>query len=727
MSDLYCGSSDGFGYLVDGYIDYSREVISGRAIPDLRDGLKPVNRRILYSAYQNRKNKDFQKCAVFVSDAMKLHPHGDSSVYGAFVLMTEPNGSWNMPVFEGMGNLGHVYSSMPPAAYRYPKARLNDMSDEYFKEKEVMDLVPAEEGVGVEPVVLCPTYPAVLVNGTSGIAVSVGTRIPSFNFGDVLDMTIKYIRNGYLEVNDIIYPDFPTGGILVKKDSEVAKIMATGVGKLKIRAHVEIVGKEIIVSQVPYGKTFESIVKLVNDAEIQGISSVMNLTDRNSDGQVVITCKTKKVVNYVLMELYRKNILQSTYASNILVTMDGKPLMLGVHGVIAKWVEWREEVLRKKFTLQIQGIDSEMETLGYFIRLVNNEEWKDTYVAKATKVSKAAADAYLKEIFEGIPQEVCNWINERSVSAFNHGGRYANRYESLLQSRKYYEDCLAHPDKYIINELEELKKSKAGMYDRKTVVSNLDYRFSKVSSTEEVEDDSYCIYTLRKDGFLMKSREPRVPKDETIRVFEGAANSVLVGFDNFGRVLRISGTEIPFTASDENGVYLPKLFEATFEESYKVLYMGILDGSKRMLVYRDGYVGFLDTSEWVGKKVVRYTNNGVCTAVMDKLLQVYEEDEIPQCLILADDSDGKVKLGIVDTSEIPERGRLSRAKVLGGTGINTKYIKGCPYMTAMTFVKSADKYVGNLKKVTAKDFIGDPSELEDGAYLELCKDLGKAV
>ena len=112
---------------------------------------------------------------------------------------------------------------------------------------------------------------------------------------------------------------------------------------------------------------------------------------------------------------------------------------------------------------------------------------------------------------------------------------------------------------------------------------------------------------------------------------------------------------------------------------------------------------------------------------MDKLLQVYEEGEIPQCLILADDSDGKVKLGIVDTSEIPERGRLSRAKVLGGTGINTKYIKGCPYMTAMTFVKSADKYVGNLKKVTAKDFIGDPSELEDGEYLELCKDLGKAV
>lgn len=722
MSDLYYGSSDGFKALTEGYIDYSHEVISGRAIPDLRDGLKPVTRRILYSAYSNKK-KDFQKCAVFVADAMKLHPHGDSSVYGAFTLMTDSNGSWNMPVFQGMGNLGHVYSSNPPAAYRYPKARLNANSEDFFNEKEVIDFVPAEEGVGMEPVVLCPNYPTVLVNGTSGIAVSVGTRIPAFNFGDVCDLTIKYIQNGKLDINDIIYPDFPTGGVLVKTDSEVAKIMATGVGKLKVRAHVEIEGKEIIVTEVPYGKTFEGIKKLVDEADIQGISSAMNLTDRNSNGQLVITCKTKKIVNYVLMELYRKNILQSTYPANILVTMDGKPLMLGVHGIIEKWVAWRKEVLKKKFQLELNNIASELQTLDYFIRLVGDEVWKDTYVAKATKVSRAAADQYLHEIFLDIPDGVCTWINGRAISAFNRGGQYQKRYNDLIDSKKYFNNCLNHPEEYIVKELENLKRTKDGEYERKTFVSNVDYRFSKVTASEEIEDDSYCIYTLRKDGFLMKTREVREDVTDVINIFEGQANSVLVGFDNFGRVLRISGTEVPFTGYGENGVYLPKMFDASFEERYKVLYMGILDGKRRMLVYRDGYIGFLDTAEWVGKKVVRYVGNGVCTAVMDKLLQIYEEDNIPQCLILADDSGKNLKLGIVDTAEVPVRSRTSRAKVFAGTDINTKYIKEDTYIGIRTYLKDADKFVGNLRKASAKDFIGNPSEMEDGFYLDMCKDL----
>lgn len=722
MSDLYYGSSDGFKALTDGYIDYSHEVISGRAIPDLRDGLKPVTRRILYSAYINKK-KDFQKCAVFVADAMKLHPHGDSSVYGAFTLMTDSNGSWNMPVFQGMGNLGHVYSSNPPAAYRYPKARLNANAEDFFNEKDVIDFVPAEEGVGMEPVVLCPNYPTVLVNGTSGIAVSVGTRIPAFNFGDVCDLTIKHIKKGKLDIDDIIYPDFPTGGVLVKTDSEVAKIMATGVGKLKVRAHVEIEGKEIVVTEVPFGKTFEGIKKLVDEADIQGIASAMNLTDRNSNGQLVITCKTKKIVNYVLMELYRKNILQSTYPANILVTMDGKPLMLGVHGIIAKWVTWRKEVLKKQFQLELNNIASELQTLDYFIRLVSNEEWKDTYVSKATKVSRASADQYLHEIFPDIPDGVCTWINGRAISAFNRGGQYQKRYSELNESKKYFNNCLKHPEEYIVKELEGLKKSKAGEYERKTFVSNVDYRFSKVTASEEIEDDSYCIYTLMKDGYLIKSREIREEGENVISIFEGQANSVLIGFDNFGRVLRISGTEIPFTGYGENGVYLPKLFDASFEEKYKVLYMGILDGKRRMLVYRDGFIGFLDTSEWVGKKVVRYVGNGVCTAVMDKLLQVYEEDEIPQCVILADDTGKNLKLGIVDTSEVPMRSRTSRAKVFGGTDINTKYIKGTDYMGVRLYLRDADKFVGNLKKATANDFLGDPSEMEDGFYLEMCRDL----
>lgn len=721
-NELYNGSSEGFSFLVDGYLDYSKEVIARRAIPDLRDGLKPVQRRILYSAKINDK-KCFQKCAVFVADAMKLHPHGDSSVYGSFVNMVSSNGSWNYPVFDGMGNLGKVYSSNPPAAYRYPKAKLNDNSEEFFKEKNIFNLVQSEEGDGVEPDILYPTFPNVLVNGTSGIAVSVGTRIPSFNFGDVLDLTMKYIRNGKLDpVKDIIYPDFPTGGVLVKTDSEVAKIMATGLGKLKIRANVEIKGNEIIVTEVPYGKTVEGIVKAINSADIKDIKTAMNLTGNNSDGKVIVVCKSKRVVDFVLLELYRKGILQNTFASNILVINDGKPYILGVHGIVEEWVKFRRSVILKKFDTELQNINGELIILDYFMRLINNPEWRDTYVAKATKVSKKDADVYLHEIFPDIPEEVCDWINGRAISAFNNGGRYSKRFDDLSEYKTYCTDMYNNPDKYILNELEELKKRKKGTYERKTIISNTDYKFSKITESDAIEDCSPCVYTLTSEGLLYKTREVINIKD-TICQFKGQANSVLAGFDNYGRVLRISGTEIPFTMIGQEGTYLPKVFEADFQDDYCILYMGLCDGTKKMLVYRDGYVGFFDTSEWVDKKVVKVSSKGVCLAVMDKLLEIYEEDEIPQCLVLADDTGKKVKVGIVDTNSIPVRSRTSRAKVFNGTGINTHYIKGMSYIDVRSYIKDPDNYLGKLTKVNDATFIGDPSELLDGKYLEYCQDI----
>lgn len=722
QNEIYNGVSDGFSFLVDGYMDYSKEVIARRAIPDLRDGLKPVQRRIMYAAKLADKGV-MQKCATFVADSMKLHPHGDSSVYGAFVLMTDVNGSWNVPVIKGMGNLGKVDSKNPPAAYRYPKAMLHENAKEYFKEKDIFDLVQSEEGDGVEPVVLYPSYPAVLVNGTAGIAVSVGTRIPSFNFIDVLEMTKKFIKQGKLDpVQDIIYPDFPTGGILVKTDSEVAKIMATGLGKLKIRAKVEINGNEIIVKEVPYGKTVEGIVEQVEAADMREIKSVMNLMGNNSNGKVVIQCRSKRVVEWVLLELYRRNILQNYYASNILVINDGKPYIYGVHKIVEEWVKFRRSVILKKFKHELDGLSSELQILDYFIRLISNPEWRDIYVQKATKVSKKDADVYLHDIFSDIPQDVCDWINGRAISAFNNGGRYMNRYSDLSKYKEYCDDMYAHPDKYILSELDELIQKNKSSYPRKTFISNTDYKFSKIAETEGIEDDSPCVYTLTVDGFLFKTRDTVSLNTEVMNQFRGQANSVLVGFDKFGRVLRLSGSEVPFTAPGSNGLYLPKVFDASFQEDYRILYMGICDGTKRMLVYRDGFVGFFDTSEWVGKKVVKVISKGVCLAVMDKLLEVYEEADIPQCLILADDSGKKVKLGILHPDEIPVRGRTSRAKVFNGKNINTKYIKGCTYFDLASYIKDPDRFFNKLTKVDDDTFLGDTEEMLDGKYLEYCLD-----
>lgn len=723
MSNVYNGTSDSFDFLVDCYMDYGKEVICRRALPDVRDGQKKVNRRIIYSAYINRKPTK-QKCIPFVADAVKLHPHGDQAVYGAFTLMTDENGSYNMPLFEGLGNLGKVYASRRPADMRYPKAKVNENLEEFFfREKDVMHLVPAEEGEGVEPEVLNAIFPIVLVNGTMGIAVSVGTKIPSFNFGDVLDLTIKYLQNGKLEVSDCIVPDFPTGGILVKNDAEIAKIMTTGKGKLKIRAKVEIDGNQILVKEVPYGKTIEGIKSLIDGSGIKEVQYCTIIEGRNAPALMAIKCRSKKVVDYVLKELYRRNILQNVFASNIIVTEKEVPYILGVHKIIERWTAWRIEVLKEKFIKLLGSIDSELSVLDYFIRLISNPEWKKEYTQRALYNTKADASEYLLSIFPDIPESTCEWIWGRSISAFNNGGRYAKRLEELKESQKYYNNSLAHPDLYIINELEDLKKFKAGQYERKTQVTYTDYKFSKMYNTDELEDESYCVWSLRKDGFLMKTRDfqkDKFEEGEILTECEGQANSILIGFDNFGRILRVIGSEIPFTAYGENGVYMPKYFDASFQEDYRVLYLGLLDGTKRMLVYRDGYIGFFDTAEYYGKKNIKCISNGVCLAVYDKLLEVYEERDIPQQILLANVINEDVYLGVATIDGLQERSRLSRTKVFPGK-IDTPYLKEFNGMEIYNFIEKPEEYMGKVKKFKHR-FFGNPSDVRDGMYLDICKD-----
>ena len=227
-----------------------------------------------------------------------------------------------------------------------------------------------------------------------------------------------------------------------------------------------------------------------------------------------------------------------------------------------------------------------------------------------------------------------------------------------------------------------------------------------------------------KSGFLTKDRYKRTG-DDVFAVIPAQANSILIGFDNYGRVLRVVGSEIPFTGSD-NGVYLPKYFgvESEVEQQfdYRILYLGLLDGSKKTLVYRDGYIGFFDTSEFLGKKNIKIVANGVCTAVRDQLLEIYEEDEVPEYLLLADDTSDKIKLGVVVMNTVPERSRTSRAKVLSGNNINTKYLKGFYGLGLAQFIENPDAYIGKLK-VFKGEWYGEPEEVEDGFYLEYCKDI----
>lgn len=723
LSSLYNGPSDGVDGVVNGYVDYAEEIIIRRAIPDLRDGQKRVTRRILYSA-DKHKTGYLRKCIPVVGDATALHPHGDGSVYGALCLMTDENGSCNVPLFHGMGNLGKSYG-VKPAAMRYPKVMINDYAlNDLFKDKIAMDLVQSEEGDGEEPKVLNAVYPIVLVNGASGIAVATGTRMPSFNLIDVLNLTIKYVKTKDLSYEDIIIPDFPTGGVLVCDKKEITKIVLTGKGKLKIRAKVEIVGSEIQVKELPYGKSVVGVVKAINErkGEINGLVSAIQTMGRDSDALLTITCRSKRVVEDVLLKLYQSNILQNFFSSNILVINDDKPEILGVHGIIERWYTWRCKVLEKKFNLLINGIQEEKLRIKWFIDIVNNPELKENFVLTMARKGKKAAVELLLDTYPDIPNEVINWITGISITSFHTGGSYATRYQNLCDNEEEWKNNLADLDSYIIDELSQLVVERQKDFPRKMEVSYKDYKFSKISESTEIEDDSYCVYTLKKDGFLSKTRS--FVSGGNLFEIEAYANSVLIGFDNYGRLLRVIGKEIPFTGYDESGVYLPKYFGAEDipeEFDYKILYLCLLDGSKKTLVYRDGYIGFFDTSEYLGKKNIRVVSTGVCPAVNDKLLHVFEEDETPDMLMLADDSRDKLKIGIVILEDVPERSRTSRAKVLQGTNINTKYLKGFNWLDLAKCMNDPDSYVGKLK-IFKGQFYGDV-ELEDGFYLDICKDI----
>lgn len=718
---IYHGESDSFSYIEGCYLDYARAIIKERALPDIKDGLKPVQRRILYAALTIKKDY-LAKCATIVSEAMKYHPHGDSSVWGSFCLMVDSNGSFNLPLFVGRGNLGRVYSSASPAAYRYPQYMLHKNHEYFFRDKEIMKMIKSEECDGDEPVILPVIFPNVLVNGTEGIAVSAGTKVPYFNLIDVLDLTIKHLREGKLSVSDIIVPDFPTGGILVQNDAELAKIMTTGKGKIKIRAKVEIEGKNIIVKEVPFGKSVESIINQINKSGMKEISFAMEMSEMDGRGLLSIECKSKKVVEYVLMELYRRSILQSYYSSNMLMTDGDEPCILGVHGVIKRWCKWRISVLKEKFEYQLKAIEEELTQLSYFNRLISNQEWKDEYVRRATKESSKSADDYLTEIFSDIPFEVCKWIRGRSIASFNNGGKYAVRYNELLDLKNFYVESSKHPEGYIINELEAMKAECAGKYERKTQATYTDYKFSKISDTEAIEDDSYCVWTLTEDGFLLKTRG-YIEHDKMLCQFDGLSNSVLIGFDCFGRVLRVSGSDIDFTDAGSNGVYLPKYFDGGLvKDDYKVLYLGLLDGKKRMLAYRDGYIGFFDTSEWYGKKVVRIVNNGVCLAVYDKLIEVYEEDEIPEVLMFADNTKDSLRIALVRPEDVIEKSRKSRTKAIQGKEIDAAFLKTFEsVMDVYRYIDHPEEYYGKLRTFKG-EFLGDTREVLSGRYYGICVD-----
>ena len=350
------------------YIDYAMSVIIARALPDVRDGLKPVQRRTLYDMYELgiRYDRPYRKCARIVGDTMgKYHPHGDSSIYEALVVMAQ-DFKKGMPLVDGHGNFGSIEGD-GAAAMRYTEARLQKITQEvYLKDmdKNVVDFVSNFDETEKEPAVLPVRIPNILVNGADGIAVGMATSIPPHNLGEVIDGVIAYMKNNQITTKELMKyikgPDFPTGGIIVNKD-DLLSIYESGTGKIKIRGKVETEkGKNgrtlLVISEIPYPMIGANIGKFLNDVaalvETKKTTDIVDISNQSSKEGIRIVLELKKgadVENLTNM-LYKKTRLEDTFGVNMLAVADQRPETLGLRQIIEHHVDFQFEVATRKYT-----------------------------------------------------------------------------------------------------------------------------------------------------------------------------------------------------------------------------------------------------------------------------------------------------------------------------------------------------------------------------------------
>lgn len=702
---------EGMQSLWQGYVDYAKSVVIYRALPDLRDGLKPVNRCTLYVTYK-LKDKGMIKSQKITGDVIaSYHPHGDASVYEALVPLTTANGAMQIPLLFGDSNFGNVLTDERHAAQRYTETCIsNDALKYYCQEMNGIQMIPNFDNTTTMPELFPVWFPAVLCNSQEGVAVGFRGKMPSFNLLDVLKLTKEFIETG--KCSTVIMPDFVTGGFYIQNNKELQKLMTVGTAKIKLRARVEIRDKDIIITEFPYGKTLGKLAKQIESKNIQGIRAVK---DQNGyDGvALAVECTSKNKVDEVLYSLYKNTDLQSTFSADLTCILNDTPVTLGVWGIIEKWVEWRREVLKRSITDTLSSLKTDLQASRAFIELLKDKEKCDEFCRLVMKVSAEEGVKYLLANFDNeiITSDLAHWLTRRRISDFKNGGRYAVQYQQLTSQINALESDLENVDAVIIRQLDSILEEKKISHARRTEITSKDYNFNVIEEEKEVfVDTSICYYTI-KENFIRKYRyESQVPKD--CAYMQAPANVTLIGVDNRGRVIRIYCKDIPYTSNTEIGVYIPSYLGIEETDDYSVLYLDVLDGKKKLIIYNDGYLGTLDTAEWLDcKKQIRVVERGVDN-VNAKLIAGIEDFDENSWLYVCDNLG---RLSYVCMSTVKQMNRTARKKVFDvkkGSAIRSYAVLDGYEGYAM--LKDVSKYGGaRLKYLNSQaDLTGDLSKFK---------------
>ena len=626
------------------YIDYAMSVIISRALPDVRDGLKPVHRRILYTMHQAgyTPDKPYKKCAATVGDVLgKYHPHGDASVYDAMVRMAQ-DFSLRYPMIDGHGNFGSVDGD-PAAAYRYTESRMSKIALEMLQDidKETVDFMPNFDESLQEPVVLPARIPGLLINGSSGIAVGMATNVPSHNLTEVINGVIALIENPDITIDEIMNhikgPDFPTAGIIMGR-SGIRAAYHTGRGKILVRARTIIEGEEgskqkIIVTELPYqvnkARLIEKIAELVRDKRIEGISGLRDESDR--DGmRMVIELKRDANANVVLNQLFKNTQMQETFGAIMLALVDNQPKVLNLKQILYHYLEFQKDVIRRRTRYNLAKAEARAHILkGLLIALDNIDA-----VIKTIRESYDDAKERLMEKFNLSDKQAQAILDMRLARLQGlEKEKLESEYDELMQKIAYYNAVLENEFMVLDIIKEELTEIRNRYGDeRRTEITNAvdDIDIEDLIEEEEnivtltnfgyVKRMASDVYkTQRRGGRGITGLQTR-EEDFVNTIISTSTHDTLLFFTNRGRMFRLKAYQLPEAGRQAKGTPIINLIP--IEQGEKITALIPLrtfeEGKYIVMATRNGIIKRTDLTEYDSVR----KNSALLAIVLD------EEDEL---------------------------------------------------------------------------------------------------
>ena len=630
------------------YIDYAMSVIIARALPDVRDGLKPVQRRTLYDMHELgiRYDRPYRKCARIVGDTMgKYHPHGDSSIYEALVVMAQ-DFKKGMTLVDGHGNFGSIEGD-GAAAMRYTEARLEKLTQEVFLsdlDKDIVDFVPNFDETEKEPSVLPVRIPNLLVNGAEGIAVGMATSIPTHNLGEVIDAVKAYMKNDEISTKQLMRyvkgPDFPTGGIVINKD-ELSDIYESGTGKIKLRGKVEIEEmkggrKRLVITEIPYtmigagiGKFLNDVIGLVESKKTSDITDVSNQSSKEGI-RIVIELKKGADVENLTNMLYKKTRLEDTFGVNMLAVANGRPETMGLKQIIEHHVDFQFELATRKYKTLLKKEQDKQEIQEGLIKACDVIDLI-IEILRGSQSVKDAKECLTKGVTEnikfksGISRKMAAMLRftERQATAILEMRLYrligleiealVKEHEETLKNIARYEDILNNYDsmaEVIIQDLDKIKEEFGRK--RRTVIENGEEAVYEEKKIEEQD----VIFLMDRFGY---ARTIDVSTYERNKEAADSENKIIISckntgkiclFTNTGKMHQIKVLDLPFGKFRDKGVPVDNVsnFDSTKEEAVYLCDAEQMRYAKLLFATKQGMVKKVDGAEFqVAKRTIAAT------------------------------------------------------------------------------------------------------------------------